>query len=138
MRKKHKKSEENLRFLSGWQDSNLRPPHPKCGAIPGYATPRFLLKFYKLLKLILVAERAGFEPAIHLNSVWRFSKPLVSASHPSLLDWISKGVQMYKCLWNYPTLFHIFFWISHFFVNRNKCVHPNQLIFNPLYHSRKI
>lgn len=26
--------------LSGWQDSNLRPPHPKCGAIPGYATPR--------------------------------------------------------------------------------------------------
>src|SRR5690606_2471379 len=27
-------------FLSGWQDSNLRPPHPKCGAIPGYATPR--------------------------------------------------------------------------------------------------
>jgi len=25
---------------SGWQDSNLRPPHPKCGAIPGYATPR--------------------------------------------------------------------------------------------------
>ena len=28
------------RLLSGWQDSNLRPPHPKCGAIPGYATPR--------------------------------------------------------------------------------------------------
>src|SRR5690606_34372880 len=27
-------------FSSGWQDSNLRPPHPKCGAIPGYATPR--------------------------------------------------------------------------------------------------
>jgi len=27
-------------FKSGWQDSNLRPPHPKCGAIPGYATPR--------------------------------------------------------------------------------------------------
>ena len=25
---------------SGWQDSNLRPPHPKCGAIPGYATSR--------------------------------------------------------------------------------------------------
>ena len=29
-----------LSFKSGWQDSNLRPPHPKCGAIPGYATPR--------------------------------------------------------------------------------------------------
>jgi hypothetical protein len=25
---------------SGWQDSNLRPPAPKAGAIPGYATPR--------------------------------------------------------------------------------------------------
>ena len=25
---------------SGWQDSNLRPPRPKRGAIPGYATPR--------------------------------------------------------------------------------------------------
>ncbi len=30
------------RFSSGWQDSNLRPPHPKCGAIPGYATSRWL------------------------------------------------------------------------------------------------
>jgi hypothetical protein len=27
-------------LLSGWQDSNLRPPAPKAGAIPGYATPR--------------------------------------------------------------------------------------------------
>ena len=27
--------------MSGWQDSNLRPPRPKRGAIPGYATPRF-------------------------------------------------------------------------------------------------
>jgi hypothetical protein len=27
-------------ILSGWQDSNLRPPAPKAGAIPGYATPR--------------------------------------------------------------------------------------------------
>ena len=26
--------------LSGRQDSNLRPPAPKAGAIPGYATPR--------------------------------------------------------------------------------------------------
>ena len=25
---------------SGWQDLNLRPPGPKPGAIPGYATPR--------------------------------------------------------------------------------------------------
>src|SRR5690606_39331155 len=33
-------------FLSGWQDSNLRPPHPKCGAIPGYATPRKGITFF--------------------------------------------------------------------------------------------
>jgi hypothetical protein len=33
--------------LSGWQDSNLRPPRPKRGAIPGYATPRTLLNFQK-------------------------------------------------------------------------------------------
>ena len=38
----------NLAFcVSGWQDSNLRPPHPKCGAIPGYATPRFSLSVRK-------------------------------------------------------------------------------------------
>ncbi len=29
-----------LTIVSGWQDSNLRPPAPKAGAIPGYATPR--------------------------------------------------------------------------------------------------
>ena len=29
-----------LKLDEGWQDSNLRPPHPKCGAIPGYATSR--------------------------------------------------------------------------------------------------
>ena len=44
-------------FLSGWQDSNLRPPHPKCGAIPGYATPRnFLLK----LKYFLTPCKLNF------------------------------------------------------------------------------
>jgi hypothetical protein len=26
--------------MSGWQDSNLRPPGPKPGAIPDYATSR--------------------------------------------------------------------------------------------------
>jgi hypothetical protein len=31
---------------SGWQDSNLRPPHPKCGAIPGYATSRLAYAGY--------------------------------------------------------------------------------------------
>src|SRR5690606_9919366 len=27
-------------FLSGWRDSNPRPPAPHAGAIPGYATTR--------------------------------------------------------------------------------------------------
>ena len=30
-----------LLFLSGRQDSNLRPPGPKPGALPDCATPRF-------------------------------------------------------------------------------------------------
>ena len=37
---KKEKATDYQWLLSGWQDSNLRPPHPKCGAIPGYATPR--------------------------------------------------------------------------------------------------
>ena len=36
-------------FRSGWQDSNLRPPAPKAGAIPGYATPRILLAAAKII-----------------------------------------------------------------------------------------
>ena len=32
-------------YLSGWQDSNLRPPRPKRGAITGLRyTPKWLLK----------------------------------------------------------------------------------------------
>lgn len=34
--------------VSGWQDSNLRPPAPKAGAIPGYATPRTGIIFLPL------------------------------------------------------------------------------------------
>jgi hypothetical protein len=40
--------------LSGWQDSNLRPPAPKAGAITGLRyTPKVLFYY---------AERQGFEP----------------------------------------------------------------------------
>ena len=40
---------------SGWQDSNLRPPRPKRGAITGLRyTPK-------------KAERPGFEPGQHLR-----------------------------------------------------------------------
>ena len=46
---------------SGRQDSNLRPPVPKTGALPGCATPRL-----KLMLSIIREERVGatgFEPA---------------------------------------------------------------------------
>ena len=33
-----------LYLWSRWQDSNLRPPRPERGALPSWATPRFLLK----------------------------------------------------------------------------------------------
>ena len=38
--KNNKKGDDFSSPKSGWQDSNLRPPAPKAGAIPGYATPR--------------------------------------------------------------------------------------------------
>ena len=37
-----KKGQAVLDLLSGRQDSNLRPPGPKPGALPGCATPRML------------------------------------------------------------------------------------------------
>ncbi len=44
--------------LSGWQDSNLRPPRPKRGAITGLRyTPKFAMISYKSK-----AERQGLEP----------------------------------------------------------------------------
>ncbi len=45
--KLHKKSLVELQssFLSGWQDSNLRPPRPKRGAITGLRyTPKIVIK----------------------------------------------------------------------------------------------
>lgn len=45
--------------MSGRQDSNLRPPRPKRGAIPGYATPRsgiFSLIFKESAKILLTIE----------------------------------------------------------------------------------
>ena len=33
---------------------------------------------------VTLAETEGFEPSIRVNPVWRFSKPLVSATHPRL------------------------------------------------------
>ena len=44
---------------SGWQDSNLRPPRPKRGAITGLR--------YTPYCYLLAAERPGFEPGQHLR-----------------------------------------------------------------------
>ena len=58
--------------MSGWQDSNLRPPAPKAGALTGLRyTPN------------IFAERGGFEPPVGLP-LRQFSKLLVSATHPPL------------------------------------------------------
>ena len=48
--------------LSGWQDSNLRPPRPKRGAITGLRyTPN---RLSRNLILFFDAERKGFEPPV--------------------------------------------------------------------------
>ena len=47
--------------MSGRQDSNLRPPHPKCGAITGL---RYAPNFFKFSRF---AERVGFEPTVQFN-----------------------------------------------------------------------
>ena len=51
--------EQHPIFWSGWQDSNLRPPAPKAGAITGLRyTP----------KKEFSAERLGLEPRQHLRA----------------------------------------------------------------------
>ena len=45
--------------MSGWQDSNLRPPRPKRGAITGLR--------YTPYCCLLAAESPGFEPGQHLR-----------------------------------------------------------------------
>ena len=60
-------------LMSGWQDSNLRPPGPKPGAMTGL---RYIPNY-----TFNVAVRAGFEPAVQFP-VRQFSKLVVSASHP--------------------------------------------------------
>ena len=52
------------KLLSGWQDSNLRPPHPKCGAIPGYATPRTISILLKMLERCTLFNEPGGEGGI--------------------------------------------------------------------------
>ena len=41
-------------FWSGWPDSNRRPPHPQCGALPGCATSRVYIIFQKFILSLLL------------------------------------------------------------------------------------
>ena len=70
----HKKA----RISSGWQDSNLRPPRPKRGAITGLRyTPKFFFKRY--------CGETGIRTLGTRCGVRRFSKPLLSATQAPLL-----------------------------------------------------
>ena len=52
--KKIKKAEQYIvRLLSGWQDSNLRPPAPKAGAITGL---RYTPKYFSTSSDLLLAN----------------------------------------------------------------------------------
>ena len=67
--------------MSGWQDSNLRPPAPKAGAMTGLRyTPMVFAKINKFN--LFIAVRGGFEPPVR-SPVRQFSKLVVSATHPS-------------------------------------------------------
>ena len=80
---------------SGWQDSNLRPPAPKAGAITELRyTPKFLeLIIYSLpnwefitensTTKIIKAESEGFEPSVQLP-IRMFSKHVLSATQATL------------------------------------------------------
>ncbi len=76
---KQKREPLLIPFLSGWQDSNLRPPAPKAGAITELRyTPRCQEQCH-----LKMAEKGGFEPPVRFH-VRMFSKHVVSATHPSL------------------------------------------------------
>jgi hypothetical protein len=81
-----------ITILSGWQDSNLRPPAPKAGAIPGYATPRKLKPYTKLktINLLLsIMRRVRDSNPRYPCEVRQFSKRLLSASQATLLYTLS-------------------------------------------------
>ena len=70
-----------LSFKSGWQDSNLRPPGPKPGAMTGL---RYIPNRLRGANSFSGAVRAGFEPAVQLP-VRMFRKHVLSASQAALL-----------------------------------------------------
>ena len=87
-------------FLSGWQDSNLRPPRPKRGAITGLRyTPMRLSKFFNSVFSTEFSGETGIRTLGTLVRVRRFSKPFLSATQAPLLillmNFARKRLQMY-------------------------------------------
>ena len=92
-----------LSNLSGWQDSNLRPPGPKPGAITGLRYIPYW-KFGK--KELFFAERVGFEPTVQFNPyddlANRSFRPLRHLSFCNLP--LFKGQQKYNSITYHPKL----------------------------------
>ena len=63
--------------MSGRQDSNLRPPAPKAGALTG-------LRYAPCAFCGIFGGESGIRTRGTCFQVRRFSKPVVSATHPSL------------------------------------------------------
>ncbi len=62
---------KNRKKKSGWQDSNLRPPRPKRGAITGLRyTPKidYLNLTCSCINCSKLAERQGFEPWVSVST----------------------------------------------------------------------
>ena len=75
---------------SGHQDSNLGPPAPKAGALPGCATPRRGC----VDGCVCRGGEGGIRTRGTLCKVRRFSKPVVSATHP-LHQALNKGLSSF-------------------------------------------
>ena len=88
--------------MSGWQDSNLRPPGPKPGAITGL---RYIPNL-QLGKKTFFAERVGVEPTVQFNPyddlANRSFRPL---RHLSVFNLpLFKGQQKYTSILYHPKL----------------------------------
>ena len=88
---------------SGWQDSNLRPPAPKAGALTGLRYTPFLFWFWRKASNLIEAKDWNDDAFVLFQTCQtisggdggirtpepsfpdcRFSKPVVSATHPRL------------------------------------------------------